>query len=122
VSASSHGSKLSGIPYKDSQSLLRRLSEREGNVQDALQRLGCCDTEGYTQLYTTRLVRKACATPARAASYLAMPKAERLQYICEVGWSALLLYIQHTSPPACLHHAGCAVSCMPACMSMLHMC
>lgn len=53
-------------------------------VQDS----GGCDSGGCSlrrQLYTTQLLHKAIADPARMAGYLNMPKHERLNYWSEVG-------------------------------------
>ena len=85
VTSSGGASGLAARPYKGGPELLQRINQKEDRVQRVLQQLGCCDSEGYEQLYTTQLLQKAVSDPQRMAGYLNMPKPERLQYWSEVG-------------------------------------
>ena len=83
-SITSSVSGLTGWPYKGGQELLQRINKREEKVQRVLQQISSCNGANYQQLYTTQLLQKAIADPARMAGYLNMPKHERLNYWSEV--------------------------------------
>lgn len=65
--------------------MLQQITAREEKVQKVLQRLGCCDSTGYKQLYTTWLLQRAVADPERVAGYVVHPRAQRLKFWSEVS-------------------------------------
>lgn len=73
------------VPYSQPELLLHYLDAREAMVQAVLQQLeGRDDAAWCVLLYTSQLLAKSAADPARAAGILATTKAQRIAYCAEV--------------------------------------
>lgn len=83
-SISSRATKLAAAAYKGGAAMLQQITAREEKVQKVLQRLGCCDSTGYKQLYTTWLLQRAVSDPERVAEYVVHPRSQRLKFWSEV--------------------------------------